>query len=359
MGYGVEGYGFVDYGALPPEDTPMSIVVHGATWHRKDNLAGPQGGSVELQRKMATGPIPVLGPIALMSSDPSDASQVYMVEGLGQNRAILTEQVQLTGTVPVYTTNSFSRLCKIIKVSGDFLIGNVTAFSGASVIGVMESALNTGTSLEIKELVNFLANTMGRATVDTAFYEKFFIRNDSGRTISTLSVSEYQSDFKERILFASDTSYDDNSTSRNRLTKPGDLPPGDFLTDDSLTFMNMPAGSSIGIWLRLVIPAGEGTVLNGWKIRVVADGVTQVIDLLHPEGSGGTGSRVFTERELHPIGGGNPLRYIELKGGKFVQQQYWAPDPVTFRDQFYYNTRLNQLFKKINTSPVPVWKLVR
>jgi hypothetical protein len=359
MGYGVGGYGVADFGALPIDDAPMSIVVHGAKWHRKNNVSGPQGGEVNYIRKMATGPIPALGPIGLMSSDPADASQVYTVEGLGPTRAVVREQVLLTGTIPAYTENSFSRLCRITKEEGDFLVGDVTAFSGNSIIGIMESALNTGTGLEIEEITNFLANTMGRATVDSAFYEKFFLRNDTGEMIGRLEVSEHQSDFKERVLFASDPSYDHDSTSRNRLTKPGDIPPGDLTTDNTLIFMNMPAGASIGVWLRLLIPAGEGTVLNGWKIRVVADGEVQVFTLLHPEGSGRTGEMIFTKRDLHPIGGGNPLRWIELKGGRFVPEQYWPPNPVTFRSECYYNTRLNQLFKRIKTLPVPVWKLVR
>jgi hypothetical protein len=81
--------------------------------------------------------------------------------------------------------------------------------------------------------------------------------------------------------------------------------------------------------------------------------------LIHPEGSSLVFDDVLDKRTKHAIGGGNPLRYVELKGAKFVEQMFYEPDPITFRDQFYYNTRLNKLFKKIGTSPVPVWKMVR
>ncbi|MHA2065094.1 MAG: hypothetical protein ACXABY_12025, partial [Candidatus Thorarchaeota archaeon] len=60
-----------------------------------------------------------------------------------------------------------------------------------------------------------------------------------------------------------------------------------------------------------------------------------------------------------PIGGGNPHRFLELVGSKSVVESFYEPDPITFRDQFYYNARLNKLYKKINSQPSPVWKQVR
>jgi hypothetical protein len=45
--------------------------------------------------------------------------------------------------------------------------------------------------------------------------------------------------------------------------------------------------------------------------------------------------------------GGNPHRFIELVGGREVPLISYEPDPVTFRDKYYYNTRLNSLFLKV------------
>jgi hypothetical protein len=352
----------IQFGAsamYPPMEPFSNIVIHGSTYHRKDNVSGPQGGSIDYCRKIAIGPVPFLAQIGLVSSKVDDVGQVYLVEGMGPKRSIERELVTLNGTELVLTDRVFTRLCRIEKQSGSPLVGIVTVCSGTSVVGTMESSVISGSGCEIERLHNFLANTMGRATVDTAFYEKFFIRNNSNVTIARLVISEHQSDFKDRVLFAADPSFDNNSTSRNRLTKPGAVNPGDFLTDDTLVFTNIPAGASIGIWLRLVIPAGEGTVLNGWKVKIDSDGDVFILDLLHPEGSGGSGTDTFQKRYLHPVGGGNSLRYVELGGARFVEQVYYEPDPVTFRDQFYYNARQNRLFKKLNTKPVPIWKVVR
>lgn len=346
---------FSTEGTVPPDINLDRIVLHGAEYHQKDNVSGPQGGAVDCARKMATGGIPFQSPISLIGTSVADIGQIYIVEGLGPNRVIEREAIMLNGVNQVTTTRSFTLLCRVTKQSGPALVGNVMVSAGPSIIGVLDSMSGP----EVTEIRSFLAGAMGRATVDTAFYEKFFIKNNTGQEIGKMTISEHQSDFKERGLFAADPVFDDTTTSRNRLTKPGGVNPGDFLTDGSLMFTNIPDKSAVGIWLRLVIPAGEGTVLNGWKIKIVADNVEKIYDLLHPEGSGLALATTLSNRDLHPIGGGNPNRYVELAGGKFVQQVYYEPDPITFRDQFYYNARQNRLFKKINTKPVPVWKVVR
>ena len=55
---------------------------------------------------------------------------------------------------------------------------------------------------------------------------------------------------------------------------------------------------------------------------------------------------------------GNPNRFMELFGNEFIPMQYYEPDPITFRDDFYYNTRSNVLYKKVNTSTIPFWKAI-
>lgn len=340
--------------AVPPIDLD-NIILYGATNHQDDNVSSPQGGAVDCSRKMAIGGVARTLPITIVSNNPGDTSQIYVVEGLSSVRVVERETITLTGNIPTTTEQTFSRFYRITKQSGNPLLGTVTVSAGTDVLGTM----NIESGMEVTEVRAFLANAIGRATVDSAFYEKFFIKNLTGETIDQLILKEHQSDFKERVLFGADPTFDNASTSRNRLTKPGSVNPGDFLTDGNLVFTNIPHGTSVGIWLRLLIPAGEGTVLNSWKLKLFADGEEVIYTLLHPEGSGEALSETIRRRDLHPIGGGNPIQFIELEGGKMVQQIYYEPDPTTFRDQFYYNARLNLLFKKLNTKPVPVWKIVR
>ncbi len=50
----------------------------------------------------------------------------------------------------------------------------------------------------------------------------------------------------------------------------------------------------------------------------------------------------------HTMVGGNPHQFIELYGGSLVKMSAYAPSPITFRDEHYYNTMENQLYKKAN-----------
>jgi hypothetical protein len=53
----------------------------------------------------------------------------------------------------------------------------------------------------------------------------------------------------------------------------------------------------------------------------------------------------------HTMVGGNPHQFIELYGGKLVEMVAHQPSASTFRDEYYYNTMENQLYKKNNNPP--------
>jgi hypothetical protein len=335
----------------------VDVVIHGATNHQIRDRARPQGGAVDLSRKISISGLQIAGTISLVSSANGDISQIYQVQGIGDTGAVETENVQLFGKTAVETTKVFLRLCCIAKQSGDLLNGSITVTSGTRTLGTLDSAAASGIGTETTSLVGILGNAVGKATVDTAFYEKFFIRNASGAMLSNVRLEE-ASDRDGCLTFGVDTAYDDSSTARDRLTMPGAIGPGD-IDNEPKNLKNMPADSVMGVWLRIVIPAGESTILKTWKLRIKTIGESEVFTLVHPDASGQVLSNTLSLRTQHPIGGGNPLRYVELVGAKFVEQSFFEPDPRTFRDQFYYNTRLNKLYKKINSKPDPVWKQIR
>lgn len=60
-----------------------------------------------------------------------------------------------------------------------------------------------------------------------------------------------------------------------------------------------------------------------------------------------------------PTPGYNPHRFVELFGGQLVPIYSYEPDPMTSRSDFYYNSRINQLFKRIKvsgTAPYYYWR---
>lgn len=67
----------------------------------------------------------------------------------------------------------------------------------------------------------------------------------------------------------------------------------------------------------------------------------------------------------NPTPGGVALTLVEFIGGKPVQFSNIVPDPNTFRDEYYYNSRQNILYKKIDAPAIgctknasKVWKAI-
>lgn len=43
-----------------------------------------------------------------------------------------------------------------------------------------------------------------------------------------------------------------------------------------------------------------------------------------------------------------PTSVVELNGGSTVHLSAFEPDPATFREDYYYNTKTNVLYKKLS-----------
>lgn len=52
-------------------------------------------------------------------------------------------------------------------------------------------------------------------------------------------------------------------------------------------------------------------------------------------------------RRLNNDIGGVGVRSVELYGGHVIEPTAFEPDPVTSRDEYYYNANTNALYKRI------------
>lgn len=72
----------------------------------------------------------------------------------------------------------------------------------------------------------------------------------------------------------------------------------------------------------------------------------------------------LTQRRGRLFAGGNPSRFVELVDGVEVPMIWYEPDAKTSRLPYYYNTRINKLFKRIKSvNPISkksgfFWQLV-
>lgn len=331
-----------------------SLTLYGAANHQEDNASNPQGGIIDTSKKLLLTPMPTASTITLVSSSQSDTDQAYLVEGLSPGRVSQSELVQLNGVTPVTTSRTFNKIYRVTKQSGSGLFGNVTVSSNVD-LGTLtyESIVDP----EVTELIDFFSNIYGKASSETTYYEKFFIKNWMGIDLNNITISEYQSDANDAIQFAVSSGTDivgSTSTSENRVTAPNVT-----FFEKSATLATIPHDAEIAVWVKLTLAAGESINRNGWKIKVSSDEYNEIFDIIHPESPGSSYRDIVSQRNNHQIGGGTPIQFIELTGGVLVPQSFYEPDPSTYRYQFYYNARLNRLFKKLSTTPVPVWKAVR
>ena len=337
-----------------PFDIGLSI--HGAANHQEDDLSNFQGGALDPTVAILDVNLSEQSTLVFVSSSTIDESQIYLVEGVSQEGIIITEQIQLTGLDPVTTLEKFVKLYSVTKQAGASLDGAVVV-SGAVALGIMPGTSTSGTGVEVTQLRSLLARATSNPTKGKVFYEKFFITNGTLQVIDSLTVEEF-TDPQECAHLAFDPSINDDTLSTNRLVRPKDIPLEDWFNLPR-TILNFCPGDSIGVWIQVVVPASRLIVDKLYIIKLTVDGQVSYLTLLQPKASARTLETIIDFRYDHPIGGGNPNRFIELVGGRFVPIMFHVPDPNTFRDEFYYNSRLNRLFKKIKSKPNPVWKIVR
>lgn len=72
---------------------------------------------------------------------------------------------------------------------------------------------------------------------------------------------------------------------------------------------------------------------------------------------------IFENRSKFTQLGSNPINFIELYGLRNVEVLSYEPDPNTYREPYYYNAKVDMLFKKITASKegqpdVKVWKQI-
>lgn len=65
---------------------------------------------------------------------------------------------------------------------------------------------------------------------------------------------------------------------------------------------------------------------------------------------------ILSEKRGQPGVGGEPLVFLEKLGAVKTPVQFNEPDPLTFRSNYYYNARLNELYKrKVFNKYYAVW----
>lgn len=318
------------------------------------NDGNTEGGVIDLQTKLLTYNIITTSQLRMVSDSALDVDQQYLVEGVSPNHLRLTETITLTGTTVVTSLYYYVKIERITKMAGSVLVGDVAISDSARTLATLEANLN---GVEVTGLDTILYGIPGNPTKSKTYYEKFFIHNSGSSSISDLVISEY-SDPDQDGTIAIDTTINGSMTSTSKTARPSGLNSNNFGLAKSVP--TLAPGDYIGVWIRTAITAGTLISTKHYIVKLTYGAFEELAYLIARHANGQVLEEIVGLRSASkPYGGGIPTNYIELLNGKMVEELFYEPDPSTFRDQYYYNTRLNRMYKKLNTSPQPVWKYIR
>ena len=250
------------------------IVIYGAA-NIAENDSNTQGGAIDTTIRYIFDDADLVND---PTTDGGDGTLIYVSDNAGDNMnitvtgrdisgSIVSETKAINNTTPVAGTQVFERILKIVLAS---------AASGS--ITVSDSLSNTLLTIEagVTTVRRPFYNASSDLSSEKNYYEKVFVRNNHA-TLSLLGATFIESsDPTTNLEFALEDAVNDNSSVANRLTAPaaGDLGSSGFssdtkyLTEIDAGTADLAAGSAIGIFLKLNLPAAEPATKSYYTIQI-------------------------------------------------------------------------------------------
>lgn len=242
------------------------LVIYGAASIAEDDVS-TQGGAISTTVRYifdsSTLPNTLNDTIEILSSNVGDDSQTVTVTGRNAGGSIVSEPFSLNGTTVVNGAVTFQSILKIV-VSGAHA-GTITVRKATG--DTLIVSIETGVLTIRKPFYNVSSDAAGGSTRD--FYEKVFIKNTHGSLNLLSAVISEQADVIGKITFDLEDAVNDTNSVASRLNT---VPAGMLGSFDS-SAKNVPgtdlaSGSSIGVWLKLSLSAGDSSILSTYTLRV-------------------------------------------------------------------------------------------
>lgn len=236
----------------------MSIVaadlVAFASANVPDSDSGNAGGAIDTLRRLDFTQLAADDDIEVISTSASD-TQNCTIEARKADGTIVSETVALTGTTAkIFSGNGVvERILKVELASA--AIGTITV--RRSVAGATVRAIPVGE----RGFLMVFRKAASDPSVQKDYFQKFYWKNLHGTLALTVATVKQNADPDARITHLLAASKGDTATSTNRITAPavGDTQDPDTFddADKSVPTGNLGAGETIGVWLRLRLPAGD------------------------------------------------------------------------------------------------------
>lgn len=243
--------------------TSSELIIYGSQ-NIAENETDTQGGAIDTTVRYVFNSLLVSGlnsTVSVSSSSSSDTAQDVVINGILSSGLEVNETINLDGTNPLTSSNTFYRINKITISNSHVGTITIRSVSDSTVLAQIESGV-----LEIRNLfLNAYSEESGGSGL--YYYEKIFCKN----TNSTLTLTEAkvieEDDSGNFIQFALANSLNDTGSVSNRHTAPT-LSDSFDSADRNLPDSILPAGSAIGIWVRLYLPAGTVASSRTYTLRL-------------------------------------------------------------------------------------------
>lgn len=201
--------------------------------------------------------------LEVLSSSAGDTSQTVTVYGRNSAGSIVNEVFTLAGTTVQNGATTFQTILKVVVSASH--TGTITVRKATGDTTVV--AIETGVLTVLRPFYNVSSDVSGGSTRN--FYEKVFFKNNHA-TLSLLSavVSE-QADPQGLITFDLEDAVNDNNSVASRLnTAPTGMLGSFDSSSKNVPGTDLAAGSRIGVWLKLTLPAANASVLDTYTLRI-------------------------------------------------------------------------------------------
>lgn len=251
----------------------MALAASDLVWYASANMpeddVSPSGGAIDTATRVIPDSASLFNApgdtLEMLSSDAGDTMNVT-ITGRKADGTIVSETKALSGTTVVAFTTNWDQLLKIVLSAA--AVGTVTIRTATADTLIVD--IEPGVTAIRRPFYDAGANETGGSA--KTLYEKLFLKNTNGASAAlSLEISE-NADPEAQFEFAIEDAIDDNEQTADRTTAPVGITVDGFSSlAKTIPGNDLAAGSAIGVWLKLDLPAGDPATKTTLTMRATAN----------------------------------------------------------------------------------------
>jgi hypothetical protein len=217
------------------------------------------GGAIDTLRRPDFTQMASNDTVRIVSSAAGDTTQTVTITGRLADGSLASEVLNLNGTTPVTSSNTYERLLKAemsATAAGTVTVARTTGPTTIRVIPIGERGFQA--------MFQRLASS---TTGATNWYEKIFVKNTNGSLALTSATISINSDPQAVFAFGLVATLDGSTTTTDRTTAPAGI---SFATtvQNVANSGSLSAGSAQAIWMRLALAQNNAALKSTVTMQI-------------------------------------------------------------------------------------------